>query len=575
MTIFGTHTETCDRASVTKNSSPLHAAILDLKSEMVHLLAFSFAINLLVLAVPIFMIQVFDRVLTSNSMETLAVLAIGTVIALLVMACLDIIRGRILIRTAHRLERGLSEKLVCAGHADRCSSVAGLRGFIGGAGMTTLLDMPWAPMFIGLIFVIHPTLGWIALGGAATLLGLAFFSERFVRKNHITSISTDRELHQFTSQISGKEKYDNFHAASEGLIRSWLSGFDQASQARLHFAERVQTSATIGRFIRMGLQICLITGAAVLIANGQLTAGGMIAASIIAARALGPFERAQEAWRSITDARVQIHRLSQLDLSVKTSKAAFPDVDSPRLDVEGIAYIPKHHSRPLFANLSLSLSAGAMLGISGASGTGKSTLGGLLAGFCKPTQGRVRFNLRDTHLRSTLDNGPAICLVSQSSQLMSGTIAENISLFSDAPFEHISKAARLTGAEDAILDLPDGYETRVGPGSKSLSAGVTQRIFLAQAICQNPKLLILDEPYTHLDNAGVTSLLTAIAELRATGCIIVIISQRPSILARCDNVMILQDGHGRFVERRGKAALKLMAGSNRKIAPNPLLEAAQ
>lgn len=544
----------------------LIVGIKHLRSEMLHLLGFSFMMNLLVLAVPVFMIQVFDRVLTSHSIETLTLLAIGTITALIIMMILDIIRGRIIVRVAGTLEQKLSTDMSRDRHINGFADVAKLRNFLNGPALITCLDMPWVPLFIALIFIIHPTLGWIALCGAAMMLCLAYLSERLTRSNVIASRRADDTLGNFTQHFSKHTKMQRSNRSLSGFANTWHSTLEQAAATRIALLDRLQTSAAIGRFLRLVLQISLISGAAVLVTTGQLTAGGMIAASVIAARALGPIERTQEAWRALVNARAQFTRLAQIHIQPPQSHDAFPICETASLESEGLAYIPKNASRPLFSNISFKLSGGEMLGISGVSNSGKSTLARLLAGLIHPTQGRIRYDNQDVFGSDHNINRPDIAYLSQTSALLPGTIGQNIASFADIPLDQIHKAAQLAGVDDAILEMPAGYETEIYPGTTYLSAGITQRILLARIYCQNARLLVLDEPYTHLDNTGVSSLMTALTELRNKGCMVVVISQRPSLLAQCDQVMIIDDGQARFVEKRKKAELTVLEGIS---APEP------
>lgn len=547
-------------------------AFRSIRAELVHLLGFSFAMNLLVLSVPIFMIQVFDRVLTSQSMDTLAFLAIGTVAALSVMAALDVIRGRILVRMSGAFEQRLSADLVEHAHLDRYSDLARLRQFMIGPAVTTFLDLPWVPLFIALIFVIHPTLGWIALAATLIMVCLALITEKIARSNAIESRRADDALGAFTQIIK-----DHQHASTAltGLSQSWQTKLDHAVIRRTALFDRIHTSAAFGRFFRLVIQVALISGAAVLVTSGQITAGGMIAASVIATRALGPIERAQEAWRAFVDARAQLSRLLTIRISTEMPAIRSPSSETTTIDVEGVAYMPSGDTRPLFSGVSFALKDGEMLGVSGGSNAGKSMLAHLVTGQQRPTQGRVRLNKIDVFNLKASGNPHSIAYLSQNATLLPGTIAQNIASFADISLDQVHHAAQMAGVDDAIMDLPNGYQTNIDNTGHTLSAGISQRILLARTYCHGAELLVLDEPYTHLDNAGVGALLSALTELRNTGHAIIVISQRPSLLAQCDQVMILQNGHARFVEKRRKADLKVLEGSSAREMETEHMEAAQ
>lgn len=543
-------------------------AFQGIRAELIHLLGFSFAMNILVLSVPIFMIQVFDRVLTSQSMDTLVFLAIGTVAALSVMAALDIIRGRILVRMSGTFEQRLSADLVGHAHLNRYGDLARLRQFMNGPAVTTFLDLPWVPLFIALIFVIHPALGWIALATTLVMVCLALITERVARSNAIESRKADDALGSFTQVIKDHQLASN---ALTGLSQSWQSKMNHAVIKRIELFDRIHTSAAFGRFFRLVFQVALISGAAVLVTSGQITAGGMIAASVIATRALGPIERAQEAWRAFVEARAQLSRLLTIKISTELPDVCSPNNDTTIIDVEGLAYMPSGETRPLFSGVSFSLAGGEMLGISGGSNVGKTMLAHLLTGQQQPTQGRARINKMDVYKLKTRGDQHSIAYLPQSATLLPGTIAQNIASFADIPLDQVHHAAQLARVDDAIMDLPNGYQTNIGNTGHTLSAGITQRILLAGTYCHGAKLLVLDEPYTHLDNAGVSALLSALSELRNAGHAVIVISQRPSLLAQCDQVMILQNGHAHFVEKRKKAELKVLEGSSaREIEAEPM-----
>ena len=565
-------TDAVDPEMGTPKWEGLVAAFQDIRTELMHLLGFSLAMNLLVLSVPIFMIQVFDRVLTSQSMDTLVFLAIGTIAALSVMAALDIIRGRILVRMSGAFEQRLSADLVEHDHLNRYGDLARLRQFMNGPAVTTFLDLPWVPVFLALIFVIHPTLGWIALAAALVMVCLALITEKIARAKVIESRRADDALGAFTQGI---KDHQNARTALNGLSLTWQSKLDYAVVRRTALFDRIHTSAAFGRFFRLVFQVALISGAAVLVTTGQITAGGMIAASVIATRALGPIERAQEAWRAFVDARAQLSRLLTIKISAELPGSRSLSTDSTMIDVEGLAYMQPGATRPLFSGISFALKGGEMLGISGESNAGKSMLAQLVTGQMRPTQGRVRLNKADVHSLKASGNQHSIAYLSQSASLLPGTIAQNIASFANIPIEKIHDAAQLASVDDAIMDLPRGYQTTIGNLGHALSAGITQRILLARTYCQGAELLVLDEPYTHLDNAGVSALLSALTELRNSGHAVIVISQRPSFLAQCDQVMILQNGHAHYVEKRKRAELKVLEGSNRREIETEPMEAAK
>ncbi len=539
-------------------------ALTATRGQIGHLLCFSFAINLLVLAVPVFMIQVFDRVLASHSFETLTVLAIGAVAALLVMSALDLVRGRILARAAMKLEDSVGEDLLAKHRQARLGDVARLRQFIAGPVMVTLLDAPWIPVFLCIVFLLHPTLGWIATLGAVMLGLLALGSERWMRGLVIET----RDAEKKAARLAGTLADDDGSAAVFGLDahlgRRWKKQQAKTARDRLRLADRTYTIGVMARFIRLAMQITLMASAAALVISSQITPGAMVAASVIAARALGPFERAQDAWRTLVEVRAILARLLKTEVKKPNPISGFPPLDIPVLEVKGVSMLKDGVREAVFSNVCFNARGGEMIGVTGPSGSGKTLLARLLVGLDTPAHGRVLLDHDDIR-NITLDRARNdIAYLSQTPALLPGTIAENISRFSALDAPEIYAAARFVGAEDAILELPYGYMTEVGPGTPPLPQGLAQKILMARTIFADPRLIVLDEPYTFLDNAGIERLIGTLTHYRDSGSIIVAISQRPSVLAQCDRVIVFENGKARIVDRLKQQPLRLMEGDEEK-----------
>lgn len=561
------------RKNARKTSWPgLINALSATRGQLSHLLCFSFAINLLVLSVPVFMIQVFDRVLASHSFETLTALAIGAVAALLVMSALDLVRGRILARAALKLEDSVGEDLLAKNRQARLGDVSRLRQFIAGPVMVTLLDAPWIPVFLLVVFVLHPMLGWIATGGAAILGLLALAGERWIR----TLVIETREAEREAAKIAGTLAHDDGSAAVFGLDshlgRRWKKEQSKTARQRLRLADRTYTVGVTARFIRLAMQITLMAAAAALVISSQITPGAMVAASVIAARALGPFERAQDAWRTIVEVRATLARLLKTEVSTpEAAVTGFPPAEVPNLDVRNVTMVTEDARETIFSNVSFKAKGGEMIGITGPSGSGKTLLARLLVGLDAPVHGRIELDHNDIR-NVTIDRARNdIAYLSQTPALLPGSIADNISRFSDPVAPEIHNAARFVGAEEAILELPYGYMTEVGPGTPPLPQGLAQKILMARTIFADPRLIVLDEPYTFLDNAGIERLISTLTHFRDSGSIIVAISQRPSVLAQCDRVIVFENRTARVVDRLHKQPLRVMDGKEEpvKAAPAP------
>lgn len=545
----------------------LVTALADLRSQLSHMLAFSFAINLLVLAVPIFMIQVFDRMLAGDNLQTLSMLAVGTVAALMIMGALDLVRSRILARAGKHLERGLSPELLADGGEARLVDVGRLRTFLTGPMMAALLDAPWIPIFLIAIFLLHPLLGWVVAAGVALLAAMALGVERLTRIQQMEIRHAEQILATLAKQF--KDPDGSIHAMGlRGQLRKrWLAAHDALTLTRLRHNDRMQSAVVTAKLIRLLLQIGLMATAAMLVVRGDITPGAMIAASVLAARALSPVERAQETWRTLLDARAALGRLAKIKVRRRDERRFTPRPEIPILDVRDLALGDVRSQALLFSGISFSVTGGELFGVTGPSGSGKSALAKLLVGLEAPTAGRVTLN-RQSIAQLTLDEArDDIAFLPQRPELLSGTIADNISRFGNAELPEIDAAARLAGIEDAILGLPFGYATEVGPGGENLPQGVVQGILLARTFFASPRLIVMDEPYTFLDNRGIRHLIGALDHFRKMGSAVVVVSQRPSVLAHCDRVLVLEGADSRVVGRRTKAELRVLGAEDADDEP--------
>jgi ABC-type protease/lipase transport system fused ATPase/permease subunit len=517
-----------------------------------HLLVFSFVINFLMLSLPVLMIQIFDRVLVSHSIPTLWVLTLGAFGAIGVMAGMDFIRARLATRVALNFGSDVRQSLFDNDKLGHSRDLTQIKSFLSGHGFIGLLDLPFTPFFILLVFLLSPTLGWIVLIGCIALLTICLLGELTTRQRRIDLQVSGQRANRFTAQIAADAQKPKANAAESGYLKRWLSLHAAENEHRRAFLDRTNEYAVIGRFLRMGLHIGLLSAAAGLVINGAITPGILIAASIIAARAFAPIEKFHDVWRGTVEALAAYARLAWATRSIAPVEDDHITKDDP-LDIAELSWCPNERYKPAFSDLSLSVKPGAMVGITGQSGSGKSVLASCIAGTLDPTKGVVRLGaLTTTHSK----NQQRIAYVTPDITFPSGTIAELISGFGDGSFADVLRAARLAGADEAIKALPNGYATELN--GAPLARSLVQRISLARAYLVKPALLVLDEPYTFLDNVGVTHLMQAIAELRSEGCIVVIVAQRPSILSACDKIVVLGNGTGRVLDHQPKPELRLL-----------------
>ena len=536
---------------------------------------FSLIINMLMLAPALFMLQVFDRVVSSRSGETLVMLFVLTLLALFFMAYLDTIRTRLLTRAAIKLEkllgpRVLGSMLRQSASANRSLSMHGLRdinalrAFLTGPGIIAMFDAPWVPLFIVVIFLFHPMLGIVALLGALLLLGLAVLNERLSRRS-LEAMQTDARLAgRFVDQSLGNAEVVGALGMVDNVTQDWREMSQKVLKSQLEANQIGSFLTSTTRFLRQILQVVMLAVGAWLTIDQLSTPGVMIAATIILGRALAPVESLIAGWKSLVDARGAYDRLSQ----VFASEAKAPDLmDLPppkgALAVENVVFGFRGQELPIIRRVSFALPSGTSLGIVGPSAAGKSTLARLIVGVWHPISGAVRLDGADIRSWPRERLGPHVGYLPQNVEIFAGTVSANIARLGEVDSEQVIRAATRANAHEMILALPQGYDTPVGEGGALLSGGQRQRLALARALYGNPKLVVLDEPNSNLDNAGEAALADAIRQLKVDGVTLVVITHRLPLLAAVDKVMVLIHG---AVEKLGTLAEVLPRSSQAPAA---------
>ena len=542
--------------SGSRTHPALKAALADFRRALVSVTVFSAAVNLLMLAGPLYMLQVYDRVLASRSVQTLLALSVMLVMAYAFQGALDFIRSRITGRAALAVDRHLDttvhNAVVALGLQSRLAGEAQqplrdldqIRGFLTSSGVTAILDLPWAPVFLALCFAIHPWLGIVALAGGCVLFALALLTERASRE---PARAMARQAGQRAALIEADRRNAETIAAmdmSGALAARWslsnsdyLAGLSRAS-------DFVGSFGALSRAIRLTLQSAMLGVGAYLVIRQELSGGAMIAASIMMGRALAPIETVIANWRSCIAARDSFRRLSATLGRTATCEAA-TDLPPPCMSVEArhLSLAPFGAQRPIVHDVSFRLSAGEAMGVIGPSGAGKSSLVRGLAGVWQPVRGEILLDGAALHQWSRTSLAGKIGFLGQSVELFDGSVADNIARMAcEVDSAAVLAAAKAAGAHDMILSLADGYDTQIGDAGDRLSAGQRQRIALARALYGDPFLIVLDEPNSNLDADGDAALQAAIARAKARGAIVVMIAHRPSALAACDNVLVLANG---------------------------------
>jgi PrtD family type I secretion system ABC transporter len=514
---------------------------------------FSAIVNILTLTGSIYMLQVYDRVLPSRSIETLVSLSVIVAALYALLGIFDWLRTRILGQIGVALDRLLSARVVSAVLLGTPRSGAGgiqlirdldtVRGFLSSLGPTTLFDLPWIPLYGGLCFLLHPYLGWALVTGAAVLVVLALLTEVRTRRPsaEASRIGSERAIMLEAARRNAEV------ITALGMERRIVTRFERMSvrfiETGLIAAEVASGLGTLSRVIRFILQSALLGIGAWLIVNDQASAGVTIAASVLGSRALAPIELAVANWRPFLAARQAWQRLSVALSAEVTAPAVMPNRPRQQVAIEQAAVAVPGAQKAVIQDVSFALKAGQGLAIIGPSASGKSTLARALTGIWPLARGSLRLDGATLDQWSAERRGELIGYLPQDVQLFAGTVSENIARFDPAMTEKdVIAAARAAGAYEMILGLPNGFETQIGEAGTLLSGGQRQRIALARALYRDPFLVVLDEPNANLDAEGDAALASAIHGVRKRGGIVIVIAHRPSALVAVDLVLVLANG---------------------------------
>jgi PrtD family type I secretion system ABC transporter len=541
-------------------TSPTHpdlaAALRECRRAFTSVALFSGIVNLLMLAGPLYMLQIYDRVLSSRSVPTLVALSVFLVGAYAVQGALDLIRSRVVVRGAAVLDRRLAltvhGAVVRLAIASRQGSEAPqpvrdldqIRTFLTGAGPIAIIDLPWVLVFLAICFLIHPWLGLAATLGGVTLFTMTLLTERASRTPaRVSAQDAGRRSVMMEAQRRSGETVVAMGMAG-ALAQRCAAVNDRYIAATGRLSDVAGSFGSVSKVLRLLLQSVILGLGAYLVIRQDLTAGAMVAASIMMGRALAPIETAIANWRAFVAARQSTTRLSEALTRAAPRRAATALPKPARsLDVEQVTVVPPGGTAPIVSGARFALKAGEVVGIIGPSGAGKTSLVRTLVGIWRPAKGSVRLDGAALDQWDAEALGRHVGFISQTIELFDGTVAENIARMSVVPdAEAVLRAARAAGAHDMILRLPSGYDTPIGEGGEALSGGQRQRIALARALYGDPFLVVLDEPNSNLDGEGEAALLQAIDRVKARGGIVVLIAHRPLMLSVCDHLLVLANG---------------------------------
>ena len=546
----------------------LSKALAKCRASFLAIIVFSFGINLLMLTIPIYMLQLINNVIPNGSTDTLLLLTGIVVTGLVVLSLLEAIRDRILVHIGFWLDKQiggdvLGSSIVRSLRRGRGPSIQGLRdlgtlrGFLTSSGLLPILDVPWTPIFIAVIFMLHPVIGVMTIAGAVMLFGLAVANEVATRRKHAEASDTTDDTLDHAHSIARNADVIEAMGMRANVVRRWGQKNAEALALQSAASARGAKIKGIAKFARLGLQVAVLGTAAYLVIAGQITIGAMIACVLLMRRAVAPLERSISSWKTIVSARRAYDRVKRrLESAEKIERRVPLWVPEGGVDVRSLSYSPSGSSSSILRRVSFGLKPGDTLGIVGPSGAGKSTLAALLLGNLEPSSGHVRLDGVDVHLWDRAHLGPHIGFLPQNVELFAGSVRDNIARMGDGDADAVVNAAKLAGVHEMVVRLPNGYDTEIGEDGAMLSGGQRQRIALARAVYGHPKLIVLDEPDANLDREGQGALGDAIHQLKEMGTTLVLITHRPEMLQHTDKILMLARGSAEFTKNEERISLQ-------------------
>jgi ATP-binding cassette subfamily C protein EexD len=533
----------------------LQVALKACKGSFISVGFFSLFVNALMLVPTLYMIQVSGRVVPSSSTPTLIMLTLIMTVLMITMGSLEWVRSRIMVRISNKLDVLLSRDVYQASFrkalrsggmdasAQSLNDLTSLRQFLTGNGLFAFFDAPWLPIYTAVMFIFHPWFGWMTVGSAIVLVVLAYLNHRFTGK-----ALTEANQQSLTANLLTTKNLRNAEVIeSMGMLDTLMGRWGKRQRRVLVLqsdaSDKSGTISSISRTFRNWAQSIMLALGAYLVITHQINPGLMMAGSLLLGRALSPVDQIINTWKGFVAARVQYTRLSETleKLHNEPDRMALPDPEG-HVQVENLVVTPPGGKNPVIRNISFVTPAGTIVGIVGPSAAGKSTLVRALLGIWPAQHGTVRLDGADISAWDKQKLGPHLGYLPQDIELFEGSISDNIARFTKVDPEKVVLAARTAGVHEMILQLPDGYDTVIGSEGVNLSGGQRQRIGLARAIYGSPRLIVLDEPNSNLDEVGERALSVALQLIKESGATVFIVSHRPNILSRLDRVMVMNAG---------------------------------
>ncbi|MCX8955081.1 type I secretion system permease/ATPase [Ruegeria sp. NA] len=545
---------------------------------------FSIFVNLLMLTGPLFMLQVYDRVLGSRAVETLTALFLLVALLYALMAMLDFARGRIVARFGARFQSQLDERVfeatlrrsllpqIRSAPATALRDLESIRNLCSSPVLLAVMDIPWTPVFLGAIFLFHPLLGWLAVASGVLLVVIALLNQALTSRKVAEAQTAAARANAFAEHARQAAEVVRSQGMQADVTKRWLDQRSNALRQTISASDWTGSFTSLTKSLRLFLQSAMLALGAWLVLQNEMTPGAMIAGSILLGRALAPVEQAVGQWGMIERARTAWTSLSRfLDQTPPEEQRIRLPIPKAQLEAKSLTVIPPGATTPTLRNVNLKLQPGKALGVIGKSGSGKTTLAKALLGLWNPAAGEIRLGGATLDQYDSNDLGSHIGYLPQQVTLFNGTVAENIARMSENPdSEAVVAAAKKANAHDLILSLEKGYGTFLEGNDSQLSGGQKQRIALARALYGDPVLLILDEPNSALDADGTEALNAAVRGLKAAGKAAIIMTHRPQAISECDDLAVVEKGQVvRFGSRdEVLSAMVQNAGAiKRKLSP--------
>jgi len=535
-----------------KEQLELKAAFYKLKKSIIIVGIFSFFINLIMLVPPLYMLQLYDRVLTSRSQETLLMLTLIVVVLFITMGLLEITRSKVLVRLGNKLDLflstrvfdsvfALSNKYPAKSTSKPISDLTQIRQFMSGNGLFAFFDAPWLPVYIFVLFWFHPMFGYFAIFTAIVLFSIALLNEKNTKEPLEKANGENVEAMRFVDSNLRNSEVVHAMGMLPNIKKAWQQKYYKFLNSQTYASEKAAIWSNSAKTLRLMFQSLMLGLGAYLAVKMEVTPGMMIAGSIILGRALAPLDLAINTWKGFSNARTSYARLTELLQEFPPKKEAM-QLPKPkgRIVLENIVVIPPAAQAPSIIGVSMNIDAGEIVGVIGPSAAGKSSLVRALLGLWPLRNGVVRIDGADISQWAREDLGKFIGYLPQDIELFEGTISQNIARFNEVDPKKVLKAAQLAGVHDLILKMPEGYDTYIT--ANSLSGGQKQRVALARSIYDDPVLVVLDEPNSNLDDVGEKALMNCINHLKQAGTTVIIVTHKKNILAATTKLTMMRDG---------------------------------